>query len=211
LNTHAPLADAVSKLGLNWLKITVSVGAIAGLTSVIIVDLLAMPRVFLSMARDGLLPPAFARLHPKYGTPVVPTIVSGVFTATCAAFVPPSLLAESTSVGTLFAFFLVSCSVVVLRIKQPDLHRPFKVPFGPFVVPSIGAGSSLALIFTTGWGSIVRMLIWMALGVIVYFCYGFRHSKIGAIDEKDSEHKLEKLQLDHRDAKGNSAPLKFES
>ncbi|KAI9224629.1 amino acid/polyamine transporter I [Blastocladiella britannica] len=178
LNSDAPLATAVGLIGLNWLKIFISIGALAGLTSVILVSLMAQPRIFYSMARDGLLPEVFSRLHPKYNTPVLPTIISGTFCAIAGGLLPLDLLGDLTSAGTLFAFFLVSLSVMVLRFTRPDLHRPFRVPGGPILVPVLGAGSAMFLIVTTGTSTVLRLAIWMGVGFLIYFGYGYRHSRI---------------------------------
>ncbi|KNE71613.1 hypothetical protein AMAG_16174 [Allomyces macrogynus ATCC 38327] len=176
LNSASPLADAVANLGMAWLRILISLGAVAGLTSVVLVSLLAQPRIFSAMAHDGLLPAAFARIHPRFKTPILPTLVSGIFCAIAAGLLPINVLGDLTSAGTLFAFFLVSVSVTVLRFTRPDLPRPFRVPLGPFVIPGLGAASALGLIVTTGWATVLRLLVWMALGLVVYFSYGMHHS-----------------------------------
>ncbi|KAI9183262.1 hypothetical protein H9P43_004179 [Blastocladiella emersonii ATCC 22665] len=191
LGTSAPLADAVKDLGMTWLKIAVSIGGVAGLTSVILVSLLAQPRVFASLAADGLLPPVFGRIHPKFGTPMVSTIVSGTFCVVAAGFLPVRDH-RVPSAGTLLAFMLVCISVSVLRFTRPDLERPFRVPLGPIIIPGLGALSAGALIVTTGVETILRLAIWMALGLVVYGGYGYRHSRLRhqrALvpgDEKDS-------------------------
>ncbi|KNE71614.1 amino acid transporter [Allomyces macrogynus ATCC 38327] len=176
LNSASPLADAVANLGMTWLRILIALGAVAGLSSVILVSLLAQPRIFSAMAQDGLLPPSFGKIHPRYKTPVLPTLVSGCFCAVAAGLLPINVLGDLTSAGTLFAFFLVCLSVTVLRFTRPDLERPFRVPLGPFVIPILGAATSMGLIVTTGWPTVLRLLIWMALGLVVYFAYGMRHS-----------------------------------
>ncbi|KAJ3360082.1 Cationic amino acid transporter-1 [Allomyces javanicus] len=178
LNSAAPLADAVANLGMTWLRVLVGLGGVAGLSSVILVSLMAQPRIFYTMAHDGLLPAAFGKIHPKWGTPVLPTIVSGIFCAVAAGVLPIDVLGDITSAGTLFAFFLVCLSVTVLRFTRPDLPRPFKVPLGPFIIPILGAASSMGLIVTTGWPTVLRLLIWMALGMVVYVTYSYRHSRL---------------------------------
>ncbi|KAL7747364.1 hypothetical protein RI367_007267 [Sorochytrium milnesiophthora] len=178
IGSKAPLADAVQQLGMHWLSILISLGAVAGLTSVILVSLLGQPRVFHAMAYDGLLPPTFAQIHPRYGTPWIPTITSGVFCAVASAFLPLDLLGDMTSAGTLFAFALVSVSVGVLRYTRPDIERKFRVPGGPILVPFLGFAFSVTLIVTTGAMTVLRLIVWMALGLVVYACYGFRHSHI---------------------------------
>ncbi|KAI9173237.1 hypothetical protein H9P43_007386 [Blastocladiella emersonii ATCC 22665] len=176
LDSAAPLADAVTALGMNWLSILVSVGGLAGLTSVILVSLLSQPRIFYSLAVDGLLPPMFGKIHPKFGTPFVQTLFSGVFCAVAAAFLPLGVLGELTSSGTLFCFAAVCISTAVLRFKRPDIERPFRMPGGPLLIPVLGAASSFALIISTGWSSVLRLGIWMLVGLCVYFAYGYRHS-----------------------------------
>ncbi|KNE66044.1 hypothetical protein AMAG_10313 [Allomyces macrogynus ATCC 38327] len=178
LNSAAPLADAVKNLGMGWLKIAVSVGGISGLTSVMLVSLMAQARVFSAMAADGLLPASLGKIHPRFGTPLVPTIISGVTCAFASAFLPLDVLGDMTSAGTLFAFTLVSISVGVLRFTQPELERPFKVPGGPILVPFLGAACAITLIVTTGWSTVLRLVIWMAIGLVVYGGYGYRHSRL---------------------------------
>ncbi|RUP15171.1 amino acid permease-domain-containing protein [Jimgerdemannia flammicorona] len=181
LNVKAPIAVAVTITGQKWLLIIVTLGALAGLTSVMLILLLGQPRIFYSMAKDGLLPPIFGKLHPRFRTPYVPTIITGVVTAILGAFLPIDILGNMTSVGTLLAFFLVHVGVLVLRFTRPDIPRPFKIP-GPgyfwMVVPIIGAATSLLLIVVSETTTIWRVLIWLALGLVIYFSYGYWHSKI---------------------------------
>ncbi|KNE71645.1 hypothetical protein AMAG_16203 [Allomyces macrogynus ATCC 38327] len=178
LNSASPLADAVANLGMKWLRVLVGLGGVAGLSSVILVSLMAQPRIFYSMAHDGLLPAAFGKISPKWGTPIMPTVLSGLFCALAAGVLPIDVLGDITSAGTLFAFFLVSISVTVLRYTRPELPRPFKVPLGPFIIPGLGAISSMGLIVTTGWPTVARLLIWMAVGMIIYATYGYKNSRL---------------------------------
>jgi APA family basic amino acid/polyamine antiporter len=177
LNSAAPLADAVQNLGMTWLKVLVTFGGVAGLSSVILVSLMAQPRIFYSMAHDGLLPPIFGKVHPKYGTPMFPTIFSGTVCAIAAGILPLDVLGDITSAGTLFAFAIVSASVTMLRFTKPDLERPFRVPLGPFVIPFIGAGSAITLIITTGGATMIRLAVWLLVGFRMYFLKFLKHFK----------------------------------
>ncbi|KAL7753169.1 hypothetical protein RI367_001623 [Sorochytrium milnesiophthora] len=178
IDDSAPLANAVAALGMNWLAILVSIGALAGLTSVILVSLLGQPRIFASMAEDGLLPPAFAKIHPRFGTPYMPTILSGVFCAIATAVLPIDLLGNVTSAGTIVAFALVSLSVGVMRFTRPDVERKFRVPLGPIVIPGLGFISSILLLVPNAGIMLPRVFIWMAIGLLIYLFYGYRHSKL---------------------------------
>jgi APA family basic amino acid/polyamine antiporter len=178
LSVPHPISVGIAVTGKPWLSTVVEVGAIAGLSSVMLVMLLGQPRIFYSMARDGLFPPIGAKVHPKYGTPHVTTIASGLMCALCGGLLPIDILGELTSVGTLFAFVLVSLGVMILRIKRPDLPRAFKVPGGTYFVPLCGALSSAALIYTATTHTLIRLVAWMALGLVIYFAYGKKHSKL---------------------------------
>jgi len=147
------------------------------------VMLLGQPRIFYSMARDGLFPPIGARVHPKYGTPHITTMITGVLCAVAGGALPIDILGELTSVGTLFAFVLVSLGVLILRIKRPDIPRAFKVPGGTYLVPICGALSSSALIYTATTHTLIRLVAWMALGMIIYFAYGYKHSVLRKIEQ----------------------------
>ncbi|RGB41715.1 amino acid permease-domain-containing protein [Rhizophagus diaphanus] len=178
LNSAAPIAVAVHSIDMKWLGIIVNLGAIAGLTSVMLVSLMGQPRVFYSMAQDGLfLPKTASKVHPKFKTPYVTTAITGAICAVAAAVLPIDVLANLTSVGTLLAFFLVNISVMILRLTAPDAPRKFKVPGGPFIVPILGAALSLLLLATATVSSIERLFIWMAIGLVIYFSYGRTHSK----------------------------------
>lgn len=190
LNTAAPMAVAVKSINMKWLGIIVNLGAIAGLTSVMLVSLMGQPRIFYSMAQDGLfLPKTASKVHPKFQTPYITTAITGSICAVASAILPIDVLANLTSVGTLLAFFLVNISVMILRLTAPNVPRQFKVPGGPFVVPIIGAALSLLLLATATKSSIERLFIWMAIGLVIYFSYGRRHSKINnrkQVGEKES-------------------------
>ena len=164
-----------------WLTFIISIGALAGLTSVILVSLLGQPRIFYSMAVDGLFPKFATWIHPRYKTPYVTTLISGICCAIISALAPIDVLAELTSIGTLFAFVLVCLGVMILRLRRPDLKRAFKVPFGPYLIPLLGAFSSGALVCTATVPTILRLIIWMCLGWILYFCYGYYHSVLNGV------------------------------
>ncbi|KAI9597599.1 amino acid/polyamine transporter I [Syncephalis fuscata] len=179
LNTAHPLTYAIEKaLGWKWLVIIIDIGAIAGLTSVMLIMLMGQPRIFYAMANDGLFPKFVAKIHPKFHTPYVITIITGVICAVAGGVLPIDVLGEMTSIGTLFAFLLVNIGVIILRYTAPDLQRRFKVPGGPFIIPGIGAALSLGLICTATIPTIERLFIWMAVGIVIYFAYGYRHSYI---------------------------------
>lgn len=179
LNDPAPIAVAINATGegLNWLRPFIKVGAIAGLSSVILVMLMGQPRIFYSMSKDGLLPPSFSKVHPKYKTPHITTIITGAVAALVAGLFPIGLLGELVSIGTLLAFVIVCGGVLVLRYKQPGLKRPFKTPMFP-LTPILGILSSLALMYFLPFDTWIRLLVWMALGVIIYFGYSRSHSNV---------------------------------
>jgi APA family basic amino acid/polyamine antiporter len=153
----------------------VKLGAIAGLSSVMVVMMLGQPRVFMSMGRDGLLPSWASKIHPKFRTPYVTTIITGVAVAIAAGFTPIRILGELVSIGTLLAFVIVSIGIIVLRRKRPDLHRPFKTPLVP-LVPALSAVVALALMASLPRETWERLVIWMVVGIVLYFAYGYKHS-----------------------------------
>ncbi len=160
----------------------VELGAIAGLTSVMVVMMMAQPRIFYAMAKDGLLPPFAKKIHPRFRTPHITSIITGVAVSIAAGFTPVGILGEMVSIGTLMAFVIVSLGIVFLRYQRPELERPFKVPGVPFV-PILSALVSLALMAGLPWPTWERLIIWMAIGIVLYFSYGFRHSEVRARDE----------------------------
>jgi APA family basic amino acid/polyamine antiporter len=176
LDEGAPISSAFKDIGLGWGASLISAAAICGLTSVILVDIVTMSRIGFAMARDGLLPPRLARLHPRFGTPSVITLVTVGIVAVLAAFVPLAKLAEMVSIGTLFAFMIVSIAVPVLRRSRPGLHRPFRTPLSP-VLPIISAVLCVALMANLAIETWLRFLAWLAIGLVVYLGYGARSSR----------------------------------
>jgi len=174
-NTAAPVAFALEKIGVNWGSALVSVGAISGITSVLLVMMFGQTRVFFAMSRDGLLPKAFGDVHHKYGTPVKSTVLVGIVTALIAGFTPIGIVAELTNIGTLAAFVVVSAAVIVLRKKRPDIKRGFKCPWVP-VVPGLAILFCMILIYTLPLITQIRFGVWLAIGIVIYFAYGRKHS-----------------------------------
>ena len=178
IHVKAPVAEALNAVGYRWGSALVAVGAVAGITSVLIVMLLGQIRVFYAMSRDGLLSPWLSAVHPRYGTPHRATLVTGIMVAILAGFVPIGVAAELTNIGTLFAFTLVCGAVLVLRRTRPELRRPFRTPFVP-AVPILGMLACLALIGYLPTITKVGFVVWAAVGLVLYAVYGFRHSKLG--------------------------------
>ena len=179
LNDPAPIAVAVNTAGagLMWLRPLIKTGAIAGLSSVILVMLMGQPRIFYSMSRDGLLPASFSKIHKKYKTPYVTTILTGSVAMVVAGLFPIGLLGELVSIGTLLAFVIVCGGILVLRYKRPELKRPFKTPLFP-IVPILGVVSSLYLMCFLPGDTWIRLIVWMIIGIIIYFTYSVKNSKI---------------------------------
>jgi basic amino acid/polyamine antiporter, APA family len=155
----------------------VKLGAIAGLGSVMLVMLLGQSRVFYSMARDGLLPEWAGKVHPKFRTPYISSITVGLFVAVFASLVPIGILGELVSIGTLLAFVIVCAGVLILRKRRPDLHRPFRTPMVP-LVPILGIGISFALMASLPVATWIRLFVWLAIGMAIYFGYGRYHSHV---------------------------------
>jgi len=176
LSTEAPLADAFRSVGLPFVSGLISVGALAGLTSVVLILLLGQSRVLFAMSRDRLLPPALATVHPRYGTPYRISLITGVVVAVLAGLVPLGTLAELVNIGTLFAFVLVSIGVWILRRTRPDLPRSFRVPLVP-LLPIVSALACLYLMLNLPAETWARFVIWMVIGVALYFAYGRRRSR----------------------------------
>jgi len=178
---EASVAFAITKYmtGYEWLSKSVTVAILAAFSSVILVMLLGQSRVFYSMSRDGLVPKAFSDVHPKFRTPYKSNLLFFVFTGIFAAFIPEDIVGEMTSIGTLFAFILVCAGVWILRASRPDLERAFRVPAVP-VVSTLGIVVCGAMIYGLGWTNWMRLLVWLVIGLIFYFSYGKRHSRINA-------------------------------
>ncbi|WP_218822256.1 APC family permease [Geodermatophilus pulveris] len=181
IDPGAPIADAFDQVGLGWASALVSLAAVAGLTSVILVDLITVGRIGFAMGRDGLLPQSVARVSPRTGTPARVTLLFAVLVLVLATFVPLEALAELVSIGTLFAFLLVSLAVVVLRRTRPDMRRPFRVPFSP-VLPVVSAVACLYLMTNLAIETWLRFLAWLAVGLVVYAGYGYRNSRLRRLE-----------------------------
>lgn len=173
LNVPDPMAVGINSTGLTWLRPFIKLGAIAGLSSVILVMVMAQPRIFYSMARDGLLPPVFKKIHPRFRTPHVTTALTGVAVALAAGIFPIGALGHMVSIGTLLAFVIVCLGVLVLRYREPELERPFRTPGMP-VVPILGAVFCFYLMYGLPGITWIRLFIWLAIGLAIYFLYGGR-------------------------------------
>jgi basic amino acid/polyamine antiporter, APA family len=178
LNVPDPVyvALAAAGPGLSWLTKLIAIGAMAGLASVVLVMLMGQPRIFYSMARDGLLPAVFGKVHKRFQTPYVTTIVTGVVAGVVAGLFPIGVLGELVSIGTLLAFVIVCAGIWVLRVRSPELPRPFKTPLVP-VVPILGILICGYLMFSLPFDTWLRLLIWMAIGIVIYFSYSIRKSR----------------------------------
>ena len=176
---EASVAYAISTYmtGYAWMAKLVTVAILAGFSSVILVMLLGQSRVFYSMSEDGLVPKVFSDVHPKFRTPWKSNMLFFVFTSLFAAFLPEDIVGEMTSIGTLFAFILVCIGVWILRVKRPDLERVFRAPLVP-ITSTLGVIVCGAMIYGLGWTNWLRLIVWLAVGLVIYFCYSRRHSKI---------------------------------
>jgi len=176
INIDAPVSDAFKQVGLPWAQFLISLGALTGITSVLLVMMLSQPRVLLAMARDGLIPSSFfSAVHEKFRTPWKSTILTGIFVATFAAFLPLRILAELVNIGTLLAFVLVCSAVLIMRKMHPEAERPFRAPLVPFT-PIAGIILCLLLIFSLPEENWVRLVVWLAIGMLIYIFYGRKHS-----------------------------------
>jgi APA family basic amino acid/polyamine antiporter len=179
LDVPDPIAKVADAAGLGWVSSLIKLGAIAGLTSVILVQLLGQSRVFYSMGRDGLLPPFVNRIHPRFRTPWITSILTGLAVAIPAAILPVRDAAKLVSIGTLLAFVIVSIGILVLRIREPELHRPFRTPWVWFVAP-MGAISAAYLMFYLDIETWIRLVVWLAIGLTIYFLYGRHHARVAS-------------------------------
>ncbi len=178
LGTDEPVVTAVAAHPqLGWLRVVVEVGALVGLSSVVLVMIIGQPRIFMIMARDGLLPPVFTKIHPEYRTPHINTVITGIGIALLAALFPLDVLGELTSMGTLIAFAAVCGGVLILRRTQPDLPRPFRIP-AAWLICTLGIVCCLALLSTMTAHNWFLMVVWTVVGFAIYFLYGHRHSKL---------------------------------
>jgi len=183
ISVDAPVADAFSRHGLQAATLLISVGAVVGITSVLLVMLLSQARVLFAMARDGLIPRSFfAAVHPRFRTPHKATILTGGIVSVIAAVFPLKLLADLVNIGTLMAFVIVCASVLILRRTQPTLHRPFRTPFVPFV-PLAGIAMNVAMMLSLGWENWLRLAVWLAVGLVIYLMYG-RHRSVMALSRE---------------------------
>jgi APA family basic amino acid/polyamine antiporter len=179
LNKDAGVSDAFRRVGLGWAEFIIAVAGVAGITSVLLVMMLSAPRVFLAMARDGLVPRSiFASVHPRFRTPWISTILIGIFVASMTAFLPIDALLHLTNIGTLFAFVIVCGAVLIMRRINPEAERPFRCPFVP-VVPILGIAACLLLMLSLPAANWWRLFAWLAVGLILYFTYGRHHSILG--------------------------------
>jgi APA family basic amino acid/polyamine antiporter len=176
IDTGAGVSMAFKSVGLQWAEVIIAIAGVAGITSVLLVMMLSAPRVFLAMARDGLVPPSFfADVHPRFRTPWKTTILVGCFVAVGAGLLPIDALLEMTNIGTLFAFTIVCTAVLIMRKTNPDAERPFRCPLVP-LVPILGILMCLLLMFSLPWPNWLRLIVWLALGLIIYFSYSLHHS-----------------------------------
>ena len=189
---NAPVAFALSVIGQDWASYLVSAGAVAGITSVLLVMLMSQPRIFFAMSRDGLLPQGVSKVHPRYGTPYITTIITCVLVALVAGLTQIQVVGEMTSIGTLFAFVVVCAAVIMLRIKRPEAHRPFRVP-GGYLFPVLGILSCSYLMLSLPVITWVRFLVWLNIGFVIYWFYGRTHSPLADQQEQNRRSALQTL------------------
>jgi APA family basic amino acid/polyamine antiporter len=180
LNVPDPLAVGIDATGLTWLSPVIKISALFGLFSTMLVTLLGQTRIFFTMSRDGLLPAAFGRVHPRWRTPHVSTAITGSIVAVAAGLLPISVLSQLVSIGTLLAFVLVSAGVVMLRRTRPELERPFRTPWMPWV-PALAIVACVAQMASLPAATWARLFVWLAMGMVVYFAYGRRRSRVAAL------------------------------
>ena len=175
LGVADPIALVLNTLHMGWASVLISLGAIAGITSVLLVLLMGQPRILFAMSRDGLLPPFLCRVHGRFQTPHLSTWITGAIVATSAALTPIGIVAELCSIGTLFAFMIVCAGVIVLRYTRPEVHRPFRAPLTP-VLPGIGILLCGTLMASLPFHTWMRFVVWLCLGLLIYGLYGYRRS-----------------------------------
>jgi len=186
IDINAPVSDAFRQRGLPWAQRLIDVGAMAGITSVLLVMMLSQPRVLLAMARDGLVPASFfGAVHEKFRTPYKSTLATGLFVATMAAFLPLRILAELTNIGTLLAFVIVCSAVLIMRRTHPEAKRPFRAPLVP-LVPIMGIVCCLILMFSLPVENWWRLFVWLGIGFVIYFSYGRHHSVMAKIRKQQN-------------------------
>jgi APA family basic amino acid/polyamine antiporter len=184
IDKGAGVSKAFENVGLDWAEVVVAVAGVAGITSVLLVMMLSGPRVFLAMARDGLLPQrAFASVHPTFRTPWISTIIVGLAVAGMSGFLPIDSLLHMTNIGTFFAFVIVCAAVLVMRKINPDAERPFRCPLVP-IIPLAGIGLCLLLMLSLPAANWWRLIAWLLFGLVMYFAYGFWNSKLGLVLRK---------------------------
>jgi APA family basic amino acid/polyamine antiporter len=184
LDVAAPVSDAFRRVGLRWAQALIALAGIAGITSVLLVTMLSQARVLLAISRDGLLPPGFfGAVHERFRTPWKSTILTGAFVASLAAFLPISVLLMLVNMGTLLAFVIVCAAVLIMRRTHPEAERPFRVPFVP-LVPILGILSCLLLMFSLPSENWLRLVVWLGIGLVIYFLYGRRHSVLARLREQ---------------------------
>jgi len=175
IDVDAPIADAFARRGITWARTIIDVGAIAGMSSVLLVQFMAQARIFFAIGRDGLLPRGFfAAIHSKYGSPWVSTIFTAGFVTLVSTLLPLELLAEMVSIGTLSIFILVALGVIILRVREPEAKRGVKLPFG-VTIPVLSILACLALTMSLSATAWIRFGIWLLLGLLIYRFYGLRH------------------------------------
>jgi len=183
IDINAPVSNAFAQVGLPWAQFIISLGAIAGITSVLLVMMLSQPRVMLAMARDGMVPQSFfGAVHSKFRTPWKSTILTGFFVALMAALLPLRILAELVNIGTLLAFIIVCAAVLIMRYKEPNAARPFRTPFFPWI-PILGIFSCLVLMFSLPVENWLRLFVWLLIGFAIYFFYSRHHSSLRKMNE----------------------------
>ena len=184
IDIHAPVAEALTLVGFKWGAAIVAIGAVAGITSVLVVMMLGQIRVFFAMSRDQLLSPGLSTVHARFGTPHRATILTGVVVAILSAFFQIGEAADMTNIGTFFAFVLVSFGVMLLRYTKPDQPRPFRLPFMP-LVPLFSIAACLYLMAGLPWATWIRFVVWTAVGIVVYVAYGMKHSRLSRQDTQN--------------------------